>query len=146
MEDTVDANEPVEEMSNEECWEMLGRHEFGRIAFHLGPEVHLTPINYAVSGRSLLFRTAPGSKLVGCIMNPDVVFEIDQFDEHEASSVVVRGSARRLDEDQQYRADETALHPWVPTHKYEVVEIKADEVTGRRFFLDRAPAGSATLA
>lgn len=134
----MDESDPVEEMSTDECWAMLNAHEFGRVAFHLGPEVHLVPVNYAVSGKSLLFRTAPGSKLVGCVMNPDIVFEIDQYDDRTASSVIVRGSARRLHEDQQHLADDIGLHPWVPTPKYEVVEIRADEVTGRRFYLDRS--------
>lgn len=133
----MDENDPVEELTTDECWEMLTANEFGRLAFHLGPEVHLTPINYAVYERTLLFRTAPGSKLVGVLMNPDVVFEIDEFTDDRARSVVVRGSARRLDEDQQHRADEVPLRPWVPTHKYEVVEIKPDEITGRAFYLDR---------
>jgi nitroimidazol reductase NimA-like FMN-containing flavoprotein (pyridoxamine 5'-phosphate oxidase superfamily) len=130
-------DEPVAEMSVDECWAMLNENEFGRLAFHLGPEVHLTPINYAVDGTTLLFRTAPGSKLVGVVMNPDVVFEIDEFDEHHARSVVVRGTARRLDEDQQYRADMVPLRPWVDTAKHEVVEIRPDEISGRTFDLSR---------
>jgi len=133
----MDENDPVTEMSTDECWQMLRENEFGRLAFHLGPEVHLTPINYAVHGDTLLFRTAPGSKLVGVLMNPDVVFEIDEYDEHHARSVVIRGSARRLDEDQEYRAEEVPLRPWVPTAKYEVVEIQPDEITGRAFELSR---------
>ena len=128
---------PVREMTQDECWEMLRRTEFGRLAFHLGPEVHLVPINYAVDGRTLLFRTAPGSKLVGVAMNSDVVFEIDEYDEHTARSVIMRGIARRLDEDEQHRADAVPVHPWVPPLQYEVVEISADEVTGRTFFLAR---------
>ncbi len=132
----MDAEDPISELTADECWEMLRTHSFGRLAFHLGPEVHLTPINYAVEGRKLLFRTAPGNKLVGVTMNSDVVFEIDEYDAVSARSVIVRGVARRLDEDQQHRADEVPLRPWVPTAKYEVVEIQPEEVTGRAFFLD----------
>lgn len=134
----MDAENPISELTADECWEMLRSHSFGRLAFHLGPEVHLTPINYAVEGRKLLFRTAPGNKLVGVTMNSDVVFEIDEYDAVSARSVIVRGVARRLDEDQQHRADEVPLRPWVPTQKYEVVEIDPDEITGRAFYLDTA--------
>ncbi len=138
----MDADDPIRELTQDECWEMLGNHTFGRLAFHLGLEVHLTPVNYAVESRTLLFRTAPGNKLVGVEMNSDVVFEIDEYDATSARSVIVRGVARRLDEDQQHRADEVPLHPWVPTPKYEVVEIRPDEVTGRAFFLDPASSSS----
>ena len=133
----LDQDEPVRELTQDECWELLVTHEFGRIAYHLGPEVHLSPVNYAVDGRTLLFRTAAGSKLVGVVMNPDVVFEIDEHDEHGAVSVIVRGQARRLDEDQAHRADNVPLHPWIPTRKDEVVEIQPDEITGRAFRMHR---------
>jgi len=133
----MDENDPVAELSTAECWQLLREHEVGRLAFHLGTEVHLTPVNYSVDGETLLFRTAPGNKLVGIAMNADVVFEIDEYDEHQARSVVVRGRARRLEEDQQHRAESVPLRPWVPTLKYEVVEIRPEEITGRAFFLSR---------
>ena len=54
----------VTELSPDECWEMLRGEEFGRLAFRLVDEVHITPINYAVDGDTLLFRTAEGGKLL----------------------------------------------------------------------------------
>jgi uncharacterized protein len=129
--------EPVGVMTTEECWEMLRANEFGRLAFHLAGEVHLTPINYAVDHGTLLFRTAEGSKLLGVEMNPDVAFEIDEFDEHHARSVVVRGVARHLGEAEEHRAENVPLRPWVPTLKYDVVEIAPTEITGRSFELAR---------
>jgi uncharacterized protein len=129
--------QPIGMMTTEECWEMLRANEFGRLAFHLAGEVHLTPINYAVDHDTLLFRTAEGSKLLGVEMNPDVAFEIDEFDEHHARSVVVRGVARHLGEDEEHRAENVPLRPWVPTLKYDVVEIRPTEVSGRAFELSR---------
>ena len=129
--------EPVGVMTTEECWEMLRANEFGRLAFHLAGEVHLTPVNYAVDQDTLLFRTAEGSKLLGVEMNPDVAFEIDEFDEHHARSVVIRGVARHLGEDEEHRAENVPLRPWVQTLKYDVVEIRPTEVSGRTFELSR---------
>ena len=130
-------DEPIGVMTTEECWEMLRANEFGRLAFHLGGEVHLTPINYAVDGETLLFRTAEGSKLLGVEMNPDVAFEIDEFDEHHARSVILRGVARHLGEDEEHRAENVPLRPWVATLKYDVVEIRPSEISGRSFELSR---------
>ena len=130
-------NDPVGVMTADECWEMLRAQEFGRLAFHLAGEVHLAPVNYAVDHDTLLFRTAEGSKLLGVVMNPDVAFEIDEFDEHHARSVVLRGVARRLEEDEHHRAENVPLRPWVPTLKYDVVEIRPTEITGRSFELSR---------
>lgn len=130
-------DQPIGVMSTEECWEMLRTNEFGRLAFHLAGEVHLTPINYAVDHDTLLFRTAEGSKLLGVEMNPDVAFEIDEFDETHARSVVLRGVARHLPEDEEHRAENVPLRPWVPTLKYDVVEIRPTEISGRSFELSR---------
>lgn len=128
-------NDVVEELTTNQCWDLLRTHELARLAFHLGPEIHLVPINYAVDDETLLFATAPGNKLVGVLMNPDVVLEIDEYDEVSARSVVVRGTARRLEEDEQHRAEALPLRPWVPSPKDEVVEISPTEITGRAFVL-----------
>lgn len=133
----MDAENPIEPMSAAEAWAMLARHRLGRLAFHLGSEVHLVPLNYGVTDRRIYIQTGAGSKLVGVLMNADVVFEIDEHDEHHAQSVIARGSARRLDQDEQYRVAAADIRPWVPTYKDEFIEIAVEEITGRRFFLDR---------
>lgn len=132
---------PVHTMSEAECWEFLRGHEFGRLAFHLGDQVHITPINYAADDydgvHSLLFRTAEGSKLLGIVMNADVAFETDEYDEERAQSVILRGTARLLEEDEAHRAENVPLRPWIDTLKYNVVEIVPTELSGRAFDLAR---------
>ena len=131
------------QMSTQQCWDFLSRHELGRLAYHLIEEVHIVPVNYAVdrhpvSGdRSLLFRTAEGSKLMGVVMNADVAFEVDELVEDRAASVIVRGRARRLEEDEAHRAEHVPLRPWVATPKWNVVEIEVAEISGREFELTR---------
>jgi nitroimidazol reductase NimA-like FMN-containing flavoprotein (pyridoxamine 5'-phosphate oxidase superfamily) len=127
----------VTELSAEECWDMLGTEEFGRLAFRLGDEIHITPINYAVEGRGLLFRTAEGGKLLGVVMGKNVAFEVDEFDGESARSVVVRGTAQLLGKDEAHRAENVPLRSWVSTLKYNVVEIVPQIVTGRAFELNR---------
>ena len=124
-------------MSVEECWQTLREHEFGRLAYHLLGEVHITPVNYAVDHDTLLFRTSEGDKLLGIVMNADVAFEIDEYDETHARSVILRGRARKLEEDEEHRAENVPLRPWVPTLKYNVVEVRPTEVHGREFDLSR---------
>lgn len=127
----------VVELTPDECWAMLRSQEFGRLAFRLVDEVHITPINYAVDGQTLLFRTAEGNKLLGVALGSEVAFEIDEYDEDSARSVVVRGTARQLPENEEHRADNVPLRPWVPTLKYNVVEITPQVVSGRAFSLSR---------
>ncbi len=129
--------DPVKILTEDECWELLAEHEFGRLAFHLAGEVHITPINYVIDERRLLFRTAEGSKLLGVAMNHDVAFEIDDFTDETATSVVIRGQAHILEGDEADVVDNLPLRPWVATTKLVVVEILVGEITGRSFHLFR---------
>lgn len=127
----------ITELDHAACWAALSAHEFGRLAYRLADEVNLVPLNYTVVGRRLLFRTAEGSKLLGIVMHPDVAFEIDRYGETSGLSVIVRGKARLLEEDEARRADTSRLRSWLPTLKYNVVEIDPVAITGRRFRLAR---------
>lgn len=130
-------HDTVTELSLDECWELLRAHAMGRLAFHLADQVNITPINYVVDKDTLLFRTAAGSKLLGVVMNENVAFEIDGESGHAAWSVIVRGTAKLLDEFAAHRADDLPLRPWVGSYKYNVVEITPTAITGRRFVLDQ---------
>ena len=129
---------PVTVLPEDTCWQMLHDEEFGRLAFHLADEVHLVPINFAVDAqRRIVFRTAEGSKLLGLTMNADVAFEIDHFEEDEATSVIVRGRARQLEGHEADETDQLPLRPWVDTAKFNTIAVEVDEITGRRFELSR---------
>ena len=127
----------VEELTLEECWELLESDQFGRLAYRLVDEVHVVPVNYVVDGRSLLFRTGSGNKLLAAALQSDVAFEIDWHDDLAAWSVLARGHLRRLEEDEEHRAESLRLQPWVQSPKYDVVELTPEAVTGRRFRLHR---------
>lgn len=124
-------------LSEEGCWEALRSEEYGRLAYLLDGELQITPVNYAVDDRTLLFRTAEGSKLLGVRENPDVVFEIDAHDDKNARSVVVRGTARVLQEDEAHRSENVPLRPWLGDRKDHVVEITPTSLSGRWFDLHR---------
>jgi hypothetical protein len=129
--------DPVVELTTEECWELLEGEQFGRLAYRLVDEVHLVPINYVADGRTLLFRTGSGNKLLAAALHSDVALEIDWYDDVAAWSVVARGRLRRLGEDEAHRVESLPLQPWVSTVKPDVVELDPEVVTGRRFRLHR---------
>ena len=131
------SDEVVTQLSEDECWQMLREEELGRLAFRMVDEVHIAPVNFAVDHDTLLFRTAGGEKLLAVAMGSEVAFEVDRWTEDSARSVVVRGSARILPEDEEHRAENLPLRPWVGSPKYNVVEITPRVVTGRAFELSR---------
>ena len=137
MSETMIDDTPVERLTVEECWALLGQEQFGRLAFRLVDEVHIVPINYLVDDATLLFRTAPGAKLLAAELESDVAFEIDWHDDRTAWSVVARGHLRRLDESEEDRVDDLPLRSWVEPPKYNVVQLVPTSVTGRRFVLTR---------
>ena len=129
---------PVVELAEEPAWDFLASQEVGRLAYHLVGEVHIVPINFTVIGGRILFRTAPGSKLLGIVMNQDVAFEVDEFDQERATSVIARGRAAFLTDADVDALGDLPLRPsWVPTDKDAVVAIDVTEISGRSFRLDR---------
>ncbi len=131
----MDYEDIIQELTEQECWDALRADELGRLAYRLADEVHIVPLNYAVDGETLLFRTAEGSKLLGVVMDASVVLEIDEHDDQFAQSVIVRGMARVLSEAEEHRVEAVDLRPWLDTLKYNVVEIVPTRITGRRFKL-----------
>ncbi len=128
----------VSDLSAEECWDLLRRQEFGRLAYHDGDLVTLVPIHYALDDEHrILFRTAEGSKLLAITHNVDVAFEVDEIGEDAAFSVVLHGSAHELVDREAAWVDTLPLRPWVPTTKCHVLAIEPHQVSGRRFHLDR---------
>lgn len=131
------AEGPGRVLTEDECWQKLGAHELGRLAFTIVDEQHILPVNYVVDGPCLLFRSAPGSKLFGAALGSQVALEIDEIGASSAWSVVARGIPRILPEDEEYRADVLDLRSWVATPKFLVVEIVVEEVSGRAYHLYR---------
>lgn len=125
---------PVHEISDDECRKLLAMFEFGRIAFRVGDVLEVFPINYHAEGSAITFRTAPGTKLAGVLMADDVVFEIDNIGVREAWSVIGHGTARRLETSREIEeAERLPIHPLIPTVKREFVRIDLTRLSGRRF-------------
>ena len=118
------------------CWTLLRSTDLGRLAV-AGPDgPDIFPVNFAVDHASVVFRTAPGSKLTALTATPAVAFEVDGYDEAvgEAWSVVVKGRAQLVRGFLQLLdTADLPVYPWEASPKAQFVRIVADEVTGRRF-------------
>ena len=125
-------------LNEEECWNLLSRRELGRLAVAVAGKPDIFPVNYVTDGPRVLFRTAPGSKLAELSANPDVAFEVDEYDDTSAASVVLKGVAKRLELQSEIdAADALPFTSWIPTLKYRWVRISPTSITGRRF--ERGP-------
>ena len=131
---------PVQNLTEDECWDLLISSSFGRLAMSISNEPDIYPVNFVSADGRLVFRTAEGTKLLELTVNNRVAFEIDGIGRSEAWSVVVRGEARVLDKQAEIEAaDRLPLRPLIPTLKYIYVEITPKKLTGRRFQLGPEP-------
>jgi len=123
----------LEVLDAEECWELLASIPVGRVAFVQAGEPMVLPVNHAVVGRRVVFRTRPGSLLHEALMREPVAFQVDDFDPVRRSgwSVLVRGVADLAEDPDALWS--TELDAWADSvDRDDWVEIRADEVTGRR--------------
>ncbi|MGH3523318.1 MAG: pyridoxamine 5'-phosphate oxidase family protein [Mycobacterium sp.] len=98
------------------------------------------PVNFVVQNRTVLFRTAQGTKLVSTAINNRVVFEADHHNVAEGWSVIVKGTARMpRNEEEIAQAERAQLQSWTATLKTHYVRIIASQITGRRFVFGPEP-------
>lgn len=142
MADNLNTNDDaITVLSQEESLELLAGEQLGRVVVVIKDRAEIFPVNYAVSDGKLYFRTAPGTKLFGVVASGEVVFEVDKVIEGAGGwSVIARGGARLLDTMREINeAEELPLKPWLPTLKYNFVEIAVESISGRRFVFGEEP-------
>ena len=126
--------EPVTILSVTESWELLSSVSLGRLVTSVDGRPQIFPVNFVVKDRTVLFRTAEGTKLVSAVINNQVLFEADEHDASGGWSVIVYGTTRTLRSDDEIaEADRAHLLPWTATPKPHYVRIRPSSITGRRF-------------
>lgn len=133
-------------LSVPQCWDLLSGTSLGRLVTSVDGNPGIFPVNFAVQERTILFRTASGTKLVSSAINDSVLFEADGYDREHGWSVIVAGVARLLRSDEEIsEAERAALVPWTGSDKEHFVRIRPRGVTGRRFPFVGAPAQPAAV-
>ncbi len=128
---------PVAALSEDECWSLLSSMSLGRIVTIMGGKPEIFPVNFVTQRRTVLFRTAHGTKLYSAVMGGSVAFEADYHDPPLTYgwSVIIKGRAQVLsaNADVILDAEEAPLRQWIATLKPIYVRVIASEITGRRF-------------
>jgi nitroimidazol reductase NimA-like FMN-containing flavoprotein (pyridoxamine 5'-phosphate oxidase superfamily) len=114
----------------------LASDEIGRLAVVAGNTAIVLPVNYALDGETVVFRTDPGTKLDHG-PRARASFEVDSFDRDRRTgwSVVATG---RLEEVTPYdaatyeRVRRLPVDPWAGGDKAHWMRLVPDRVTGRR--------------
>jgi nitroimidazol reductase NimA-like FMN-containing flavoprotein (pyridoxamine 5'-phosphate oxidase superfamily) len=127
--------EAFEELDAAACWSLASAAQVGRLAVCIDGSPRIFPINFVVDEGTIVFRTAPGSKLAAS-RDAAVAFEVDDYDlaSGQATSVIIEGQATEITEAVEWdRALELPLFPWHVAPKGHFVRIVANTISGRRF-------------
>jgi nitroimidazol reductase NimA-like FMN-containing flavoprotein (pyridoxamine 5'-phosphate oxidase superfamily) len=122
----------LEVLDRQECEALLRSQRVGRVGLST-PLV--LPVQFALFEGDVVFRTAPGEKLIAAVLGRRVAFEVDDFDVAAGTgwSVIVTGAAEEIvDKEQLERVRELELHPWAGELRDRFVRIRTEELSGRR--------------
>lgn len=132
--------QPISILSATECWDLVSSRSLGRLVTSVDGQPEIFPVNFVVQHRTILFRTAEGTKLVSAVINNNVLFEVDDHNAVEGWSVIIKGMARTLRTDEEIaEAERGELLTWIATVKQHFVRIRPVSITGRRFSFGSEP-------
>jgi nitroimidazol reductase NimA-like FMN-containing flavoprotein (pyridoxamine 5'-phosphate oxidase superfamily) len=91
----------VEEMTEQECGELLGRISLGRLGCALDNQPYVVPIDFAFEDGYFFVLSTEGRKMEWMRANPKVCIEVDEIvNQTEWVSVIVNGTFQELPEPQ----------------------------------------------
>lgn len=125
----------LEEISERECWRLVSGAGVGRVVVDVARGPIALPVNFAVAGKRILFRTKAEGEIARGVRSGRVSFEVDRVDDAEAEgwSVLVTGDATlRRGPCEDVLPGGPEVGPWAAGHGEACVELRADVVTGRR--------------
>ena len=128
-----------EELSYQECVDLLAVGLVGRIAVVTTEGLRIIPVNYALHQGVVLFRTSPGSELAMYGPDREAAFEIDHLDyeRQRGWSVVAHGRLSLVDP-AELAAMRTAWdpRPWAGGPRNLYLQLRWHSVSGRRIGRD----------
>ena len=131
---TVSRHSGIEVIDAEECLRLLAEEEIGRVAVVIGATPMILPVNYALDGDAIVFRTMPGSRLD--IGQGHAAFEVDCFDKvlKAGWSVLVTGHLEEVSwyqAKEMRRVQELAVTPWAGGDRNLWLRLRPSFITGR---------------
>ena len=126
----VEGRTVLDELDRDECLRLLATVPVGHIAVGAAGQAPLVmPVNFALDGDIVVFRSDSGDKLRGMRAWP-VTFQVDAFDPYHRTgwSVMIHGVAEDATRDQ---IDRLTVATWAPGPKIWWVQIRPSRITGR---------------
>jgi uncharacterized protein len=138
----VIVDEGLELLTEDQARGLLATGEVGRIGITIGALPAIFPVNYRLVDGSIVFRTAPGSKMSAAAEGAVVAFEVDDYRVGDRSgwSVLAVGRAEVIDDHaMSSKVLDAGLEPLVDGSRTVIVRIEPTFVSGRRIVHDQPP-------
>jgi nitroimidazol reductase NimA-like FMN-containing flavoprotein (pyridoxamine 5'-phosphate oxidase superfamily) len=125
----------LEEMTVDDCRARLAPGGVGRFLYTSDRGPVAVPVNFAMLGDDVVFRTPAGGAVADATAQDKVSFDVDHIDDalSEGWSVLVSGKARVLtDPAEVQQAAALDIQPWPGGDRNAYVRLAPAEITGRR--------------
>ena len=129
----------IEELDEDTCLQLISQGGIGRIAYNSRSGPAVLPVNFALRGGAIVFRTAAHSSLDEDLRTGiegaeyRVAFEIDDIDlvKQLGWSVLIQGPAHHVTPAER-DATLKGVEAWAPGERELFVRIVPSRITGRR--------------
>jgi uncharacterized protein len=125
----------LEKLTPDECRRLLATQSIGRIGVVADGEPMVMPVNFALDGDDIVFRTTTGSSFDRMVRGASACFEIDAADPayHTGWSVLARGRVRvAADASAIARYRLLPLRPWARGECSAFLALHVEALSGRR--------------
>lgn len=123
------------ELNRTECLRLLGQGVIGRIVYTTGALPAVLPVNYAMDGDEIIFRTGSDTIMEAATSNEVVAFEVDDVNPETRTgwSVVALGKAYHVtDADRLTELTTRVPPPWAPGRSANTIAVPTLLLTGRQ--------------
>ena len=124
----------LQELSTQECWELVGGVGFARIAWNSPNGPVVLPVNHVVHEQSLWIRTSAYSSMAEQVDDTRIAVEVDAVDpeSHVGWSVLLRGSGDVIYQEESVPEEVRSLRAWASGARPLWIRLTPTMVTGRR--------------
>ena len=132
------------ELTVEECLSLLHTKSVGRIGLVTPQGPMIFPVNYALAGDALVFRTLPYGVIANNAHDAQVAFEVDSLDEEMRTgwSVLAVGRSEHLSDPAEVRVvrEDWDPEPWAEGVRNLYFRVEWVGLTGRQLGLSTRPS------
>jgi hypothetical protein len=126
----------IVDLAYQDCVNLLSAGVVGRVglATDEGPEI--LPVNYALAGNAIVFRTVPYGRIAEYAADREICFEVDHvdYDHHTGWSVLAVGKGKLVEDPEEIQLIREVWdpRPWASGQRILYVKLEWRALSGRR--------------